>query len=165
MWLTGQLPSSYMPPSTGALFIPLTILGPWIAMANLGTIGLSGRGAKILFPLVTFCVGYCVAMGIVRHFTSDLVAQQVHTVCTTIAATFLVVASMWLYAQAQKKKHIKTATSIIAAISCVALVLVAILLRPRDMPFLYYPTVIIFAILVIAPIASMPLAIAWNRNR
>jgi len=100
MCLNKQFPNSFMPRDIGVLYIPMTILGPWIALANLGTFGLSGRGAKFFFALVGCIVGYCVLMGFVNDFTNALVAVQIHTACTTIASTLIVVFTIWAYTQA-----------------------------------------------------------------
>jgi hypothetical protein len=165
MWIMKLAPAAYVPREIGVLFFPLTILGPWIAMANLGIVGLSGRGTKILFAMVAGGVGYCVLLGVIRHFTNVFVAIEFHTACTTLAAVFAVLATIWAFAQARKHKHIRTSTSVCAALICCALVIAAVACRPVGSTFIYYPTVVCFATLVVFPFACMPLAIAWNRHR
>jgi hypothetical protein len=165
LWLMKLSPTSYMPKDVGVLFIPMTILGPWIAMANLGMIGLSGRGTKILFPLVIGSVCYCVLFGVIRHFSDILSAMQFHTACTTALAMLLVVVTLVAFVQAQKQKHLSLITSVFAGLASCGLVVAAVALRPAGASFIYYPCAVLFATLVVAPIACMPLAIAWNRHR
>ena len=165
MWLTKQLPTAFMPHDFGLFYLPMTILGPWIAMTNLGTIGLSGRGGKILFGLVSFFVGYSVLMGIVNHFSNALVTAQIHAVCTTCAAMLIVAATILAFVQARRHEHISLNTLLVASLASCAVVIVAILGLPVAVPFIVYPTLFAFAALVVIPFASMPLAIAWNRHR
>ncbi len=165
MWLTKQMPSSFMPRDTGLLFIPMTVLGPWIALSNLSTIGLSGRGMKIFLALVSLLVGYGVLMGVINHFTNALVAQQVHSVITTIASVLVVAATIWAFAFAWRQKHLTSRALLGTALAACILVIAAILLRPVDVHFIFFPLVILFATFVVLPLASAPLAIAWNRHR
>jgi len=165
MWLSKQFPNPFMPRNIGVLYIPMTILGPWIALANLGSIGLSGRGAKVLFALVSCFVGYCVLMGVVNHFTNSLVAVQTHTVCTTIASMLIVISVIGAYSQAWRKKHVTSRTLVTASLTACGLAATAFWLLPADAHIIFYPTIILFAAFVVLPFASMPLAIAWNRHR
>ena len=165
MWSTKQFPSAFMPRGTGLLYIPMTILGPWIALANLGTIGLSGRGAKILFGLVSSFVGYCIWMGVVNHFTNAAVTAQIHSFCITIVFVLIFAATLWTYAQARRQQLVTLKTLLVASLAGCALVIAAILLLPADVHFIVYPSILAFASSVVLPFASMPLAIAWNRHR
>jgi hypothetical protein len=165
MWLTKQSPSEYMPRDTGLLFIPMTVLGPWIAMANLGTLGLSGRLAKLVFAFVCLFVGYSILMGVVNHFTSPLVSVQLHTAFTTIGSVLIVAATIGAFALAWRQKHLTSKALLGASLTAYILVTAAILLRPTDVHFIFYPLVFIFAALFVLPFASTPLAIAWNRHR
>ena len=165
LWMMKTAPTSYMPKDVGILFIPMTILGPWIAMANLGMIGLSGRGTKLVFTLVIGFVGYCVLFGVIRHFSNIQLAMQFHTVCTTIMAVLLVVVTLLAFVQAQKQKHLSLISSVLAGLTCCGLVVAAVALRPAGSGFVYYPCAVLFATLIVVPFACMPLAIAWNRHR
>ncbi|MDX1930707.1 MAG: hypothetical protein SFV81_29560, partial [Pirellulaceae bacterium] len=165
LWMLKLKPDYYLPKDVGILFIPMTILGPWIAMANLGTIGLSGRGASILFTLVTSSVGYCVALGVIRQFADVMVVMHIHAVCTTVAALLAVAATGWAFAVAYRRKHVSIVNlGSIAGVGC-GLMVAALVFRPASATFIYYPLAVIFATLVVAPFACTPLAIAWNRHR
>ncbi len=163
--VTNQSPDYYMPPDIGILFIPVTILGPWVAMANLGTLGFSGRGARILFGLVAGFVSYFVFLLVVRQFADVVIVQQIHNVCSTAVAALVVGGSIWAFVQARKQRHISNSTYLASGLGFWALLIAAILLRPVGSQFIYYPTVVIIVSLVIVPFATMPLAIAWNRHR
>lgn len=165
LWLTSQFPNSLMPRNFGWLYMPLTILGPWIAMANLGTAGHSGRGARILFYLVFFFVGYFVLMGIIQHFTSITFVEMLHVVCISIATILLIIAGIWAFATACRQKQLTKRALLVASLAIGLLTIGGIMLLPAGSHYLAYLMVIAFAVLVVLPFATMPLAIAWNRHR
>lgn len=165
MWLSKQYSASIMPRGIGMLYLPLTILGPWCALANISTIGLSGRGPKILVALVSLFVGYAVLNGIIEHFTSDWVAQRLHSVCVTFTASLIVVASVWAFVQARRRRLITSRALLTVSLAAGAMGFTAILLRPTAAHFTFYPITFAFLALVALPFASVPLAISWNRHR
>lgn len=165
MWLLQIRPNSYLPDKIGLLFVPLTILGPWIAMSNLATIGLSGRGTTMLTIGVTASVAYCVLLGALNSVISTQVVQQIHTTFTLILAILSVPFSIWLYIRAMKQEQVSMKTLLLAAFAFVVILVAAVLLRPENTQLLYYPSAVLFAVLVVIPFASTPLAIAWNRHR
>lgn len=165
IWLTQDAVVTHLPHDLGVLFIPITILGPWIAMANLASIGLSGRGARLLFILVASGVSCCVLYGVINFLTNMRFILQIHAITTTIAAAIVAVATIWAFFLAQSQKHINARTSLLAALAVCLLVFAAMALRPANASYPFYPLVIIFATLVVTPLATTPLAIAWNRHR
>ncbi len=165
LWMTDQLPASAMPRHLGLLNLPMTFFTPWVAMANLGTIGLSGRGPKLLFTLVTCSVLYCVMFGAISYFTNPLVVMTVHSVCMTIAAAAIVLATLAAYTLARRKQLLATRTVVLVSVTAITILVLAMLLRPAATSYLFYPCAVLYSCLVVLPIATTPLAIAWNRHR
>jgi hypothetical protein len=165
MWLTNQYPNPLMPRDTGYLYLPLVFFGPWIALGNLGTIGLSGRGTKILFAMVITLVGYSVLMAVVNNFTSRSVVDSIHTCFTTVAAALVVVACIWAFFQAQRQQHFTSKVTILAGLAACLIVSIGFWLLPTGSHFIAYPMIFGFTALVVMPLATMPLAISWNRHR
>jgi hypothetical protein len=144
-------------------FIPATLLGNWIVMAVGAAIRLTGR-LKPLLALFLSVISLPIAIAaIIAIANQRLLGQGV----ATIIGVGFVLATMWAFNAARRRALIGSPTLLIALIGWIALGTLAAVPWP-----LYHPTPLggyIFILgllaLAVAPLATFPLALAWNRTR
>lgn len=82
--LMPHVPMPAFPPELQAWYLPLTLLGPWIAMTNLSLIGLSGRGIRMVFLGVTGLVSYGIGMILIKEvFQPRFKTRCLRSVCSS----------------------------------------------------------------------------------
>ena len=164
-WCLSQFPESVLPPKMGAWYFPLTILGPWIAIANIAVVGLSGRASKITFTFVGLTLVCCITMGVLKTWFSPALLNDMSSVTLSTGSLLVVVVSLWAFATAFRKKFLSVKGLVAVTVTCLGIATAAIMLRPGNLWIVAYPMIFAFAALVVLPFASTPLAIAWNRHR
>ena len=167
LWMNQELPNSLFPPKIGVLYFPLTILGPWVAMTSVAAIGLTGRRASILMAVIGLSVSIlvfvlCVA---VYQFVPSSATVLVYQVCVWSLSVLVSLVALWAFVQARRKNHLNRTTMIASAIAFVCVIIVGIVFMPATISLAEIPLVFAFAVLVVLPFATFPLAIAWNRHR
>ncbi len=160
-----QLPSPIIPGGAGAWFLPLTLLGPWIFMANLPSIGLSGRGHPIAFAGIIALTLFGILSITIKECVSTTAEIQLHTVSAVLVCMLIVWSTAWLFAKAYRAKIYGSKSLTAFGITCSGIVIAAITVSPMPMHFTLLAAIFAFASLVVLPFATMPLAIAWNRHR
>ncbi|MEJ7594084.1 MAG: hypothetical protein WKF77_21295 [Planctomycetaceae bacterium] len=163
--LMPHVPVQVFPPEIGVWYLPLTLLGPWIAMANLSTIGLSGRSARIVFIGTTGLILYCIGMILIKEVFSAEVQKRVFEISMYFASITTVGATLLVFTKAQRHSYLSQKSLCIAAVIWLGMATDAIAIRRADLPVMAYPMILAFFALVIMPLATTPLAIAWNRHR
>ncbi|MEZ6033638.1 MAG: hypothetical protein R3C17_11130 [Planctomycetaceae bacterium] len=158
--LTVILPSDF-----GAWYLPLTLLGPWIAMTNSATIGLSGRAAKLILAGVMSVISYCIVLFLIKEFVSREAHDRFVESCVCIGSIAVVLSTLPSFSKAYRCGYLNRRTACAAAGFAISIVVMAIALQPRELSMTAYFMICAFAALVVLPIATTPLAIAWNRHR
>jgi hypothetical protein len=145
---------------------PGMLLGSWIVVGVLASIGLAG--STRVFQLVTGVVAMLIG---VTLFSKLALSREMQLVflrpVTAIAAGAIVLGTGWIFAAARRRALIQAPVAWGAAgVWAVATALV-VLQWPLNMPpglFGYLLVAAVFA-LAVAPLAAMPLALAVNRHR
>ena len=163
--LMPHVPMPAFPPELQAWYLPLTLLGPWIAMTNLSLIGLSGRGIRMVFLGVTGLVSYGIGMILIKEVFSAEVQNQVFEISLFLGSITIVGATLWAFMKAQRRQVLTHKAQYASGVLWIAIVILGIAIRPKDLPVVAYPMILAFSALVILPLAATPLAIAWNRHR
>ena len=163
--LTNPLPVPLFPPWYGAWYLPLTLLGPWIAFTNIATISLSGRCAKILFFGVIAVISYGIGMILIKEFVSVDAQKQVFEISMFLGSITIVGATILAFRRAYRCNLLSRKAQCRAGFVWLGIIVLAIALRPADLPVVAYPMILAFSSLSIMPFATTPLAIAWNRHR
>ncbi|RLT09337.1 MAG: hypothetical protein DWI22_05980 [Planctomycetota bacterium] len=163
--LMPHVPMPAFPPELQAWYLPLTLLGPWIAMTNLSLIGLSGRGIRMVFLGVTGLVSYGIGMILIKEVFSAEVQNQVFAISLFLGSITIVGGTLWAFMKAQRREFLTHKAQYASGILWIAIVILGIAIRPKDLPVVAYPMMLAFSALVILPLAATPLAIAWNRHR
>ncbi len=148
-----------------AWYLPLTLLGPWIAMTNLSLIGLSGRATQIVFLGVSGLVSYGIGMIFVKEVFSGDVQNQVFEISIFLGSITIVGATILAFVKAHRRRFLTHKAQCASGALWIAIAILGIAIRPTDLPIVAYPMILAFSAVVILPVAATPLAIAWNRHR
>ncbi len=160
-----SLPAQLIPPEIGFWYFPLTLLGPWITMTNTAAIGLTGRGAKLILIGVTTLISWCIGLILIREFISREAHDRFLEICLQIGAIANVVATPLLFTIAHRQKLMNRKSQCMAAIFWAGLFVLPIALSSRDLSISVPIMIAAFSALAVMPLATIPLAIAWNRHR
>ena len=168
--MANAAPRSLFPVEVGWLYLPLTLLGTWLALTCMATIGQAGR--PILFGIL-FCGVPAVTVGVILISRFALTPAAGGTlndgIATLVGAAFLL-GTIWAFAAARRRASIGSPTVWAASSVWVALCALLVLFWSQhrnehvtSLPFFVH--VLGLLALVVFPLAAAPLALAWNRNR
>jgi hypothetical protein len=147
--------------------VPLTLLGPWIVMSNVASICLTGRNRFVflmfLTPVVMF-VGTAVIVDVIES-NHAAKAELFAYGCFDLLSLGCILGTVFAFFRAKRRKLIGPQTllgglAMSGVIFAVATILTPIKLLPSD-----YLMILGFAAMAVLPIATIPLAIEWNRHR
>jgi hypothetical protein len=148
-------------------YYPATLLGPWAIVAVGASIGLTGR--SLLWPLLLCGVpgGWCGMSLLVRAVFSPESQAVFLQASWTVFTVGCLLGTAWAFAAAKRRALIGLPT--LSAGLCAWLALAAVVAlgstRQPASPALVSVWLIGISALVVAPLASAPLALAWNRTR
>ena len=136
-------------------------------MTSVAPIGLTGRRASILMAVIGLGVGILVFVLFlaVYQFVPSAATVLVYQVCVWSLSVLVSLVALWAFVQARRKNHLNRTTMIASAIAFVCVIIVGIVFMPATISLTEVPLVFAFAVLVVLPFATFPLAIAWNRHR
>jgi hypothetical protein len=145
--------------------VPITLLGPWIVMSNVASIGLTGRNVLVFAAFLT-----AVAMIVATSFGSATIESKQMTATFAyggfvVVLIVVVLGTVYAFWEAVRRNLIRNRTVTRAAAALILIVVVAILLAPWKLVPLAYLAILGFAALTVLPFATIPLAISWNRHR
>ncbi|HEV3344273.1 MAG TPA: hypothetical protein VG125_28110, partial [Pirellulales bacterium] len=160
-------PRPALPAQLGWWYFPATLIGAWTVTGLLTTAGLTGRSR----PFVIFLCGlFTLWIGLIllSKFALSRVAQEqlAHGACVAGGIAF-VLATAWAMVASHRRALIGWPTVYVAAsfwAALSALIAVADVVHASHRIPLYLLLVGISA-LAVAPLATAPLALAWNRTR
>jgi hypothetical protein len=163
--LMPHVPMPVFPVELRAWYLPLTLLGPWIAITNLSMIGLSGRATRIVLLGVSGLVSYGIGMIFIKEVFSEEVQNQVFEISLFLGSIAIVGATILAFVKAHRRRFLAHNAQYAAGAIWIAIAVLGIAIRPTGLPVVAYPMIFAFSALVIMPLAATPLAIAWNRHR
>ncbi len=165
--LAGYAPWTHLPDEFRWQSLAGAMLLSWALMATAISIALVGRGKLVSQWFVGLSLGY-VALMIVAKFA---LTKQTHetlmhglVAVTGLACTVVAIAA---FGAARKRGLIEAPVAGAAIAIWIALVGAAMMLLPAGVELPRSSEVLLYGslALVVAPIATAPLAIAWNRTR
>jgi len=166
-WMN-QLPNPIIPIEievSAYLYFPLTLLGPWIAMTFVAASLLTGRQWSLLVPVLGVIAVLNIHVIVLDDGRKFAMGQHMRLLLNAVFLAPIVVGVVWAYWVAIKRGILGFRFAVIAASLSVALVVYAIAFKPQEMPLAAYATIVAIAALAVAPWATVPLAIHWNRHR
>jgi len=163
--LTQSLPAQIFPPEIGFWYLPLTLLGLWTAMTNATAVGLTGRGVKFIFIGTTVLFFWAVGMIVIKEFMSREILEQFSEISVQIVSIAIVAATPLMLIMAHRQNLLSRKSQCVAALLWIGIAAVAIAIAPRDLSITAATVITAFSALAVLPLATIPLAIAWNRHR
>jgi hypothetical protein len=161
-----QLPiAKLIPEHIGLWFLPLTLLGPWIAMANVATMGFSGRIYYFVVPLIVLPMSYGLGMDGLKMMVLPSAIETLHQGTMIALSSLIVLGTLAAYRAAYGRNMLSKSSLISAGTFVLAVMIAAIATSPIQLELGSYFTMAAFASLIVLPFATSPLAIAWNRHR
>jgi hypothetical protein len=161
------VPKPALPKDLGWWYFPATVLGPWIVLALVASLGLTGRSRPFMDLFVlSFAIFIVLSLYSKFALSHQAQAQLARGVVDAIAAAMVIGTSCAL-AAARRRALVGWPTVYVAAGMWGALsapVVLEWILRPAA-PFHICALFVGIAALAVAPLATAPLALAWNRNR
>ncbi len=150
-------------PNIGYWYVPLTLVGSWIMIANVGSLTLTGRGGFVMLSFLA--AGLLIFASIfIDKFDSAMVDNVVYALLSFLSLA-IVTATVYAFKTASRGKLIRYSYAITGGVIALTILCLAIVLAPFALFPTAYLMIAAFAALVVLPMASFPLAIAWNRHR
>jgi hypothetical protein len=156
-----------LPAELGWWYFPATLLGAWTALAALAPITLAGRTRLLASVLFGAIVLFCGLALFWKHALSREVQEYFMQGLGVFWGIAFIVWTVWAFAVARRRKMVGWPTLYVAASVWAALcTLVALVWLPdsADRIALFVCIAGLLA-LAVAPLATAPLALAWNRTR
>ena len=148
-------------------YLPATLLGAWIVVSAGMSIGLTGRAELFVKLLVGLAILFVLGPLIVRVAISPKAQQLFLQGAAATSGLAIVVGTVWAFVIARRRSLIRKSTVWLAVsiwTGFISMLVVEVIRQPQR-PMLVAIFVTGLATLTITPLATAPLAIAWNRNR
>jgi hypothetical protein len=162
----GRLPSSTSV-HWGWWYFPLTLLGAWTVLAVGASIGLAGRAFLFVKVLCGAMFAYVGLILFARYALSNEAQMQFGRCVTYILAAAFLLATLWAFVAARRRSLIGWPTVYVGASVWAALTAVVMMVWAVGFPGTLAAVSFLIgaAALSVAPLATAPLALAWNRHR
>jgi len=162
-------PRPHLPKEVGGWYFPATLLGAWLSLTVMATIGHAGR--PTLYGLL-FCGVPALALGAIlfSHYALSPAAKTIFAEGITMAVgAIYILGTAWAFAAARRRALIGPPTVWAAMVAWSALCILGLLFwsqhRSEHLTSPVAVHVIGLFALVVFPLAAAPLALTWNRNR
>ncbi len=160
-------PQLKLPRQLGWWYFPATLLGAWTVLGLLTSVGLAGR-TKLFVAL--FCGLFAIPIGLqlfLRFALSRQAQEQFGQGLLVVGGAIFILATAWAFIAAHRRAligwpMIGVAASLWAAVSALIALIDAFQVSQR-IPL--YVLLVGVAALALAPLATAPMALAWNRTR
>jgi hypothetical protein len=164
-------PRPQLPVDPGWWYFPVTLLGAWLGLSVIATIGQAGR--PMLFGILFCGLPAMSILGILieRYTLSPEASLRVNEGITTLVGVIFIFATAWAFAAARRRSLIGTPTVWTAAGIWGGLCILFVLFWSQHRNEHVASSVPVFVHIVgllalaVFPLAAGPLALAWNRNR
>jgi hypothetical protein len=151
----------------GWWYVPATLLGPWVVVGLLGSLGLTGNSSLAIKLFGTFFLLIIALPLLEQHFLSHQVREQVERAIPVCLGAVFVFGTAWAFIAARRRNLIdaRTAWTIIGVWTMLSGFIVLESWRRSEFPVTASVLGIGLLATVFAPLATAPLALTWNRNR
>lgn len=158
---------SQMVKDLGWWYFPTTLLLPWIVLTMGMAVVLIGRAALHLKILIGTLSAYSIGSVLSSFVLSSRASVQLQNASLVAVGIILILATVWLFQVALRRSYLRWPAAVFAGAvwgGLSGLVLTRAWQTPQ--PSLASSVFLIgLMALVVAPLASFPLAITWNRTR
>ncbi len=151
-------------------FLPLTLLLPWIAMANFASIWLTGRIQWVICIVLGGLATFFGTLIAVDALVSPTLQESILFACDYLLSFVILAGTVLAFKTAASRKLIGNRSLLWGAVISVSITVGAIVTAPFPLSSFplsstVYLTIFNLAAIVVLPLASIPLAIAFNRHR
>lgn len=151
----------------GWWYAPATLLGPWIVVGLISSLGLTGSPS---FMMKLFAIFFLLIMArplLEQHVLSYSVRQQVERAIPAALGVVFMLGTAWAFIAARRRNLItsRTAWTIIGGWAMLSGIVMFESWRHSETPMAASVLAIGLLATAAAPLATAPLALAWNRNR
>jgi hypothetical protein len=148
-------------------YFPATLIGPWVAAGLIASIGMTGRVKLFLQLFCGLMLTWVASAYFCRLAFSEQQIQQLTVGLTATGGFIFIVATIWIFIAAVRRSLIEPLTAYVAAAFwIVAGIIIAVNWTPNSVVAIsQWLFVVGLLALAALPIASAPLALAWNRSR
>ncbi len=154
-----------IPDAIGRWYFPLTFLGAWIAIANMSTVMLTGRGSKILFSGTMVAISCTLVSSLLSGVLPKPLQQMIGQGLSWSVSTTLVIATALAVIKATQQQLIARPAAFRILAAWLAIIALALATKPSSVSILAIAFIAAFSALVVLPFAAAPLAVSWNRHR
>jgi hypothetical protein len=166
MFACGMPVTGLLPAGLRWWYLPATLLGCWMTVGLLTTVGLTGRG-PLMAQIATAVIAVAITLPLVYKWLSHDVREWLTALTFVAVGIAIVAATGWILFLAHRQSLISTRGTAIAALVWIVLCLIAVN-ECRQQPTgsaAGVAMLMALASLVVVPFAAAPLAVAWNRHR
>lgn len=160
-----NVPAPSIPQAIESWYLPLTLLGAWIAMTTAATIMMTGRSGLFLLSTCGLLIFGFVVDIIVKELASAEAQQLLFQVWPVVFSLLVVTGTAFVIVKARRRQLLGQTGALQTVVAWIILAVIAFMLRPAELPLVAYPLIMAFSALIVLPVATAPLALAWNRNR
>ena len=165
--LTGEDPLQHLPPEFNWRTVGMSVLGSWIAMGMTTSVALTGRPRLIARTFIGFAVASLAVMLFAKFMLTPAANQYLIAALLAACGVAASLGAAWAFVVARRRCLIGSA-ELWGSLACwAALVAVAASALPGRFGPSISVQLLLFGVLAlaVAPIAAVPLALAWNRTR
>jgi hypothetical protein len=149
----------------GSWFLPLTVLGPWVALTSVTVVMQSPSRHYAIWVGVSLIFVYVIFSIVALERLPPAMQNSIHLSLLGVTSTLLALAAILAFISARYQQLLGGRSILWALITFVVLLSLAIATSPWQLPFVGYIAVTCFCLLTVAPLAFAPLAVAANRHR
>ncbi len=151
----------------GLWYVPATLLGPWIVVGLIGSVGLTGSSSLAMKLFAAFFLLIISRPLLEHHFLSYQARQQVDRAIPMCLGAVFVLVTAWAFVAARRRNLIEARTvwTIIGVWTMLSGFIVLESWRHTEFPVAASVLGVGLLATVFAPLATAPLALTWNRNR
>lgn len=164
-WLSGDLGRSLNFRSLHWWYLPVTLLGAWIANATVASLSLTGQNSMWVRLIASVFAGY-IGLAVISKFQGYDTQQRLVGVTVILTGIAMGAISVALLVAALRRSAINLQTalaaSIIWSVLSAAIVIEAFRLHVPPSAIVLLIGIVSFSV---SPLAAAPLAVAWNRHR
>lgn len=149
------------------LYFPATLLGPWIVCTAGTSMGLTGHRWFFIEIICGSLFLFIMSSLVSQYFLSREDRLLLGRVCAEVIGVLLVLGTAWAMIVARQRAMISGSTVCAATSLWVVATALMVFLRFGVLRNEQHPIFIMIGLLAlaVAPVATAPLALAWNRNR
>jgi hypothetical protein len=163
---THPTPEKMLPDGWSWWYFPAALIGPWVVVMSVSAAGLTGH-AKLFYQLFLIPIILFFFILLSKFVLSPQAHVQLEHGAVIVLGAAFIIGTAWAFVAARRRALIGTPET--TAAICVWFALSAIVIfnwvTQSALPIPAYAFILGIVALAVAPLATAPLALSWNRHR